>query len=204
MSLKCSGRESRDGPKDLVCGLHPLEGCRRIVVCVQIVADRSPELRDARVRTTTERLGGEQSEEALDEVEPRGMRGGEVQVESGMFEEPAMDGGRLVRGEIVEDDVHLQALLRRRVDLVQERDELLGAMSGSKRAENSPGRDIQRCEQVQRPMSPVGTGLSLGLAELVQDRLGVSVLPSLAARRRRIVATGERVRVTALKVADEV
>ena len=45
------------------------------------------------------------SEEAFDHVEP-GRRGGcEVQMESWMRPEPAFDGGRLMRGIVVDDEM---------------------------------------------------------------------------------------------------
>ena len=85
--------------EDLVGGLRPSEGLALLVVCLDVREDGLAQLRHARVRSPLQGLLGEQSEEALHEVQPRRVRRREVQMEARMTEQtsdarPALCGPR--------------------------------------------------------------------------------------------------------------
>ena len=102
MCIERSLSEPSDGFEDLVGGFRPHERLGFVVVSIEIVLYRIAELRHARVRAPPQGVFGEQSKEALSEVEPRGVCGREVKVEPRSLGEPTFDRRRLVRGEIVE------------------------------------------------------------------------------------------------------
>ena len=108
MCIERSLSEPSDGFEDLVGGFRPHERLGFIVVSIEIVLYRIAELRHARVRAPPQGVFGEQSKEALSEVEPRGVCGREVKVEPRSLGEPTFDRRRLVRGEIVEHDMDVQ------------------------------------------------------------------------------------------------
>ena len=70
----------------------------------QVLHDSPLQLGDALEGATSNAVSGDLGEEAFDHVEP-GRRGGcEVQMEAWMRLEPAFDGGRLMRGIVVDDE----------------------------------------------------------------------------------------------------
>jgi hypothetical protein len=74
-------------------------------------------------------LVGEQSEPALDLVEPGGVGGGEVHVEAGVGGEPGDDGWGLVGAVVVADQVHVQVGGNLFVEFGEELFELGGAVA---------------------------------------------------------------------------
>jgi hypothetical protein len=79
---------------------------------------------DTAVGGALQLLGGQRREPSLHHVHPRPIGGGEVEVEPAVAQEPAVHGGGLVGGEVVEDHVHVQVFGDVAVDLVQEGDEV--------------------------------------------------------------------------------
>ena len=80
-------------------------------------------------------------EPALHLVQPRAAGGGEVQVIARPPGQPALDGGGLVGGVVVQDKVHVEVRGYGRIDPVEEAPEL-----------------VDRCRRWQAPMtSPVFT-----------------------------------------------
>src|SRR5438309_2163004 len=102
---------------------------RREVLSIQaastdVVVDRRDELAYAAEGAPADALARDLREVALHEVEPRGARGGEVQVESGMLVQPLVDHRVFVRAVVVHDQVQVQALGGLGVEHLQERQEL--------------------------------------------------------------------------------
>jgi hypothetical protein len=83
----------------------PHEGPGVVVVRVEVVLDGTDEIRHRGKDATTNRLVGDLAKPALDEVEPRTRRRGEVQVKSGMLAEPVPHVGVLLGGVVVQDHV---------------------------------------------------------------------------------------------------
>lgn len=172
MCIKRSLSEASDGFEDLVGGFRPHERLGFVVVSIEIVLYRIAELRHARVRAPPQGVFGEQSKEALSEVEPRGVCGREVKVEPRSLGEPTFDRRRLVRGEIVEHDMDVQLARNGCFNLNEELLELYRSMSRVALSEDFAGCGVERSKQVSRSMANVVVGLSFGLAQTHrQDRL---------------------------------
>ena len=92
-----------DAVQDLIGGFRPHEGLGRIVREVNVPRDGVAEGLGTPVRPAFDLLAGEFDKPALDEIEPRRAGGREVQMEPRMPQQPAMDGGRFVRGVVIED-----------------------------------------------------------------------------------------------------
>jgi hypothetical protein len=76
-----------------------------------------------------EPLVGELGKPALDEIYPRAVGGGEVDVKPGMAEQPSMDLGGLVSRDVVDDQMDGELLGNASIDEIQEATELDGAMA---------------------------------------------------------------------------
>src|SRR5512145_324089 len=107
------------------------------------------------MRPSAQCMVGEQAEEALDEVQPGCVRWGEVQVKSRMFQEPALDLRRLVRREVVQHDVDVEAFRDVRVDLTEEELELVGSVLWEATSKDFASRSVERGEEVGRAMADV-------------------------------------------------
>jgi hypothetical protein len=94
-----------------------------------------------------------------------------VDDEARLTNEPALDRGSLVRGRVVDDHVHGEALRGTAVHEVQEPAELLGAVVLREIGDDAPGGNVEGRVEVRRPMPAVVVGASLGAArEQRQDR----------------------------------
>lgn len=80
---------------------------------------------DAAEAAAAQALGGQLGEEALDGVQPRCRGGREVEDPARVVFQPGPHLGVLVRGVVVQDHVHHLADRYRRLNGVQETDELL-------------------------------------------------------------------------------
>ncbi len=108
----------------------PGVGAGILVPSVDPVLDRVSEFGDRAVGAASDPFGGEFGEPAFDQVEPGAVGGGEVDVESGVAHQPAVDVGGLVGGGVVDDHVHVQMVGNVAVDQVEEAAELDGPMLG--------------------------------------------------------------------------
>lgn len=82
-----------------------------------------------------------------------------------------MHGRGLMRRQVVQHDMDVQARLDAGIDVAEERDEVLGAMLLLAAREDFARRDVQRGEQIQGAVSEV-VRPPLGLADVHrQDRL---------------------------------
>ncbi len=80
--------------------------------------DVGGELFDGAVGGALELLCGQRRGPPLDQVHPRAVGRGEVEVEPAMTQQPLVDGRGLVRREVVQDHVHVEVLGDLPVDLV--------------------------------------------------------------------------------------
>jgi len=158
--------------EDLVGGLRPREWPALVVVRGDVGEDRFSQGGHAGMRSAPQGFLGEHPEEPFDEVEPRRVGRREMQMEARVTQQPAMHGGRAMRGEIVQHDMDLQRRLDARVDLAQKRDEIGGAVTRLTSREHLAGGDVQGGEQVQRAVAHVIVRSPLGLPDVHrQDRL---------------------------------
>src|SRR6185436_13514673 len=118
---------------------------------------------------------------ALDEVDPRGARRREVNVEARMFEKPASDRWCLVRAEIVEHDVDVEVFGHCGVDGVEKLLELDGTVPAMQLADHSSRHDVECCEQRRRAMTYVIVASTLGIARLHRQE-GLSPIERLDLR----------------------
>ena len=88
-------------------------------------------------------LPPELGEKALDGVHPRGRCRGEMEGPVGTVLEPPVDLGRLVGGNVVENDMDRCSGLDLRGDMVEEGEELLGAVTLDPLAGDLPGGDVE-------------------------------------------------------------
>src|SRR4029450_7178734 len=88
--------EAGDAGEDFVCGLGPDEGLGFRVAGVDELSDCLLEFGNATVTTATGLLRRQLSEPALDQVQPRAVGRGEVDVEARSLDEPSVDDRGLV------------------------------------------------------------------------------------------------------------
>lgn len=81
------------------------------IVSFQVSGDGFDQLGEAAKDSATQPPGGQVTKEALDHVEPRGARRGEVQMKAWMLGKPRLDLGMLVRGIVIQDQ--MQVAIRR-------------------------------------------------------------------------------------------
>src|SRR5438128_11506369 len=109
MDLLHAKAESSHAVEDLIRSLYPFERRAALVVGDDVRQDGRAQLRNARMRSTFQRLLGEQAEEALHE--PRGVGRREMKLHTRMAQQPSLHGRRLVCGPIVAHDVTVQRTL---------------------------------------------------------------------------------------------
>src|SRR5882724_10209462 len=100
--------KSGDTREDFIGRFGPDEWPRSFVGDLNVPPDGGLQLARAAMHAASQLLGGERREPALDQVDPRGARRGEVHVVSRMAHEPAMDEWRLVGAVVVENHVHVE------------------------------------------------------------------------------------------------
>src|SRR5215211_4250524 len=103
-------------------------------------------------------LGGERREPALHQVHPGPVGRREVEVEAAVAQQPAVHGGGLVGGQVVQDDVHVEVGRDGAVDLVQEGDEVGAGVAGTDVGDDLAGGDLEGGEQVAGAVALVVVG----------------------------------------------
>ena len=86
--VRSSCTKSGDRIKDLVCGFVPDEGFWILVVVSNVDADGLFQLFGRAMHAAAELFFREQSEPALDQIEPAGRGGREMQMEARSFHQP--------------------------------------------------------------------------------------------------------------------
>src|SRR6266540_5111118 len=90
------------------------------VVMRQVDVDGCDQFVDAGKAAFAHDVVGELAKKALDEVEPGGAGGSEVNVNAGMFFQPSADGGMLVGGVVVDDEMQRELRGRLAMEFFEE------------------------------------------------------------------------------------
>ena len=101
----------------------------------------------ASMHATANLFFGQHREPAVDQIDPGGPSGGEMQMEAGAADQPAMDARRFVCPVVVEDEMEVEASRRRPVDGVEELLELPRAMPSMALTEDGPALHVERGKQ---------------------------------------------------------
>ena len=101
-----------------------------MVVCLQEVVDRGGEFGDAVEDAASDRFVGQLAEPAFDEVEPGARGRDEVEVETRVLLQPGVDVVVFVGAVVVDDQVQLAVAGELAVEVAQELEELLVAVTG--------------------------------------------------------------------------
>src|SRR4051812_11785301 len=116
--------------------------------------------------TTFQTASGQNGEPALNQVQPRRTRRGEMQMKPWVLNQPVLEQLGLVCFQVVEHKMHIQVWCNTALDLLQEFAELNAAMTRLATADHAAGFHIQRREQVERAMPTIVVGDALGLTWL--------------------------------------
>src|SRR5579859_7069269 len=108
-----------------------------------------------------ELLFGERSEPALDQVEPTGRSGSEVQMEAGPLSQPVANQFGLVGSVVIQNQMHLQLWRQVVLDGVEEGAELGGAVAAVRLADDLASFCIQGGEQAGGAVALVVMGAPL-------------------------------------------
>jgi len=145
---------------DLVGVLGPGERVGPVVPAVDVAGDRGFEVGNAVERAAADGLAGDDPEEDLDHVQPGPGRGGEVQVDAGVLDQPGTHVGVLVRRVVVADHVQLDPGVGLG-DLLEEGEELDVGVLLEAPVGHQPGRDLERREEGRGAVALVVVGLLL-------------------------------------------
>jgi len=150
--------KSSDACEDFIGRLSPDEWPRSFVRDLKVPPDGCLQFARAAVHATSQLLVGERREPALDQIDPRGTRRGEVHVVSPMAHEPAVDERRLVGAVVVENHVHIERRRHGPLDCVEEPAKFRRAVPVVKLADDLARLDVQRGEERGRAMARVVVG----------------------------------------------
>ena len=112
-----------------------------------VVGDGLDELSDAGDGEAFELPSREFTEEALNEIQPRGGGRGEVELHSRVFLEPYPNSRMLVRGVVVENDVDVELGRDGPLDLTEESQEFLMPMARHAFVEDLASGHVQSSEE---------------------------------------------------------
>ena len=122
------------------------------VVFPHVRANRGDEGRDTAEGAAADAFARDLSEEAFDEVQPRGSRRGEVEVKPWVLAHPRLHGRVRVRAVVVEDEMDVLLAGGLAIDLVQEGEELGMRMAGVAGVDHVALQDIEGGKQRRRPV----------------------------------------------------
>ncbi len=114
---------------------------------VDELADGSFQLRNVAMDAATQLFVRQLGEPAFDEVQPRPVRRGEVDVNARSLRKPVANQRRLVGPVVVHDQMDVQRLGHGRVDRVEELPKFDGAVASMKLRHDLRGLDIQGGEE---------------------------------------------------------
>src|SRR5215472_12407605 len=136
-----------DTGQDLIGGFSPDEGPRSFVRDAEVLLDGGAEGTRAAVGAAPNLFLGQGREPPLDEIQPGGAGGGEVQMIARSLGQPPADQWSLVRGVVVQEEVNVQVIRHGRVDDVEELSKFAGTVLRVALADHDPRLDVQRREQ---------------------------------------------------------
>lgn len=137
--------------EDRICGGSPLEGPAVLVVGRDEMIDSLHELLDAGERAAANGLVSDHREEAFDLIEPGAVGRNEVHVPARTRCEPRLDLRVAVGGVVVGNAVNVQFGGHGRVDLAQERQELLMTVARLAGGQYRTVEHVQRRKLVLNP-----------------------------------------------------
>src|SRR5271168_2424337 len=117
-------------PQDEICGGGPEERLGVAIVCGDVVEDGLAQMGHRMKAAAPDSLGGDFGEPALDLVQPGGVGRYKMQMEARIALEPAHNRGGLVRGVVVQHQMHVLAGRNACVDGLEEMQELLMGVAG--------------------------------------------------------------------------
>src|ERR1700678_3917019 len=190
--------------QDEICGCGPDERFGAAIICCDVVEDGLAQMGHRVKAAAADSLSGDLGEPALDLVQPGGMGRYKMQMESRVALEPAHNRSRLMRGVVVQHQMHLLPVGNTCVDGLEEMQELLMSMAGMALADYLAGLDIERRKQrnrsvpevvVRGPLRPAGRQRQQGLGALQ----GLALALLVDAQHERVIRWVE---VKADHVAD--
>ena len=125
---------------------------------VQVLSNGCDEFLSIPKTSPTDSFLGDLAKPAFDQVQPRTRGRYEVEMEAQMPPEPGFHPGMLVGPIIVDDQMQVQLRRRLQVDLFEEPDEFLVAVSRHTVPDDFPIEHTQGCEQRGRAMAFVVVG----------------------------------------------
>ena len=131
--------ETGDALQDLVRRSSPNEGLGILIVHLDVLADGRFQLFHASEDTPSNALVGDFGKPALHQIDPRGLGGCEVKVESGALREPFPDERRLMGAVVIHDNVRLQSGGHISLDQIQELAEFRGTMAAVQSTDHAAG-----------------------------------------------------------------
>ena len=131
---------------------------------VEESSNRVLEFAGAAVNAAAQLPFSKEREPAFDQVKPRTTGRGEVEMEARVSQQPTLDGRRLMRSIIVENQVQVQFARHAGVNGFQETTKLDSAVSPMELADDGAGLGIERSEHVDRTVTHVIRRAALGLA----------------------------------------
>ena len=135
-----------DAIDDVVCGLPTRTASDWCCDRSNRRGWRPPEPR-AVVAAAPKRLLRQRREPAFHLIDPRRVRRREMQVEARVAEQPAMDERCLMRGVVVQDDVHVEVGWHLHINAIHQLAELGSAVPPTQFAYDLARGDVQRSEQ---------------------------------------------------------
>src|SRR5208337_2586287 len=133
----------------------PFEWGGVLVVALNELIDLRDQVLDAGERTAPDGPLCDQGKPSLHLVQPRGVIGYEVQVETLVPCKPAFDGGVFMAAIVVSNQMNLQFVGNVALDQSQKAEELLVAVMGPALRQDLPVCNIQRREQRRGPMAGI-------------------------------------------------
>lgn len=164
----------------------PHERVRREIVVLGVAFDAPDQVRHALEGAATDSLLGDQSEPALDLIEPGGVGGRVVHVIARTAREPGAHLGMLVRAVVVTDQMHVELRRNVLVDVAQEAEKLLVPIPTLALREDFAIGHIERGEQRRRAVALVVVSDAFEVAQTHrQHGLGAFQGLALAFSRQR-------------------
>src|SRR5437867_1280868 len=145
--------KARDARQNLVGRLLPHEGLRALVRDLDVAANGGFQLTRTAMDASANLLLRQGREPALDGIDPRAPRRGEVDMEARMPYQPAVDQGRLVRAGVVDDEVDLERLGDGIIDRIEERAKLARPVALVELPDDVAALGIQGGVERRRPVA---------------------------------------------------
>ena len=157
--------ESFEFGQDGVGGSGPHKGPRVLIVVLDELIDLAFEVRHGVKGAASDGALCDQSEPALDLVEPGGVGRSVVDMEARTLGEPDFDTGVPVGAVVIDDQMNIQMLRDIGLDMTQKAQELLMAVPRFALREDLSVGDIERREQGRGAMSDVVVGDAFHVAQ---------------------------------------